>query len=110
MEEVAEQGIRWRSPQLKAQRLGEHGVVADGKTFQIPQALATAEYPEQRNQQQVSGREADAPPYSGIGNCLEVADQIEIGCGGGAFGHREEAIPPSSTHARSPGKKACDGL
>ena len=87
-----------------------NGVVADGKTFQIPQALATAEYPEQRNQQQVSGREADALPHSGIGNCLEVADQIEIGCGGGAFGHREEAIPPSSTHARSSGKKACDGL
>jgi hypothetical protein len=85
-------------------------VVADGETFQIPQALAAAQYPEQRNQQQVLGRESDAQSHSGIRNCLEVADQIEIGCGGRAFGHREEAIPPTSTHARSPGKKACDGF
>ena len=38
------------------------------------------------------------------------ADQIEIGCSKGAFGHREVSIPPTSTHARSLGKKDCDGL
>ena len=27
VEEVAERGIRWRTPELDAQRVGEHGVV-----------------------------------------------------------------------------------
>jgi len=42
--------------------------------------------------------------------CLEVADQVEIGCSRVAFEHWEEAIPPTSTHADSTGKNACDGL
>jgi hypothetical protein len=41
---------------------------------------------------------------------LEVADQVEIGCSRVAFEHGEEAIPPTSTHADSTGKEACDGL
>lgn len=44
-EEVAERGIRWRSPQLKAQRFGLHAVVADGKTLQVSQAQAAAQDP-----------------------------------------------------------------
>lgn len=46
VEEIAERGIRWRPPQLHAQRLGERGVVADSKPLQIPQALAAAQDPE----------------------------------------------------------------
>ena len=53
VEEVAERGIRWRAAQLQAQRFCKHGVVADGKALQIPQALAAAQDPEHRHQQQV---------------------------------------------------------
>ena len=90
--------------------LCKHGVVADGKALQIPQALAAAQDPEHRHQQQVPGRDANAPSHARVRDRLEVADQVEIGCGVRAFGHREEAIPQTSTHARSPGKNACDTL
>jgi hypothetical protein len=39
-----------------------------------------------------------------------LADQVEIGYGGGAFKHKEGAIQPTSTHADNPGKDVCDGL
>ena len=85
-------------------------MVADGKAFQIPQALAGAQDPEHRNQEQVPGRDANAPPHLGIRDRLEVADQIEIRCGRKTFEHREEAIPPTSTHTDSSGKKPWDRL
>ena len=44
------------------------------------------------------------------GDGVELTDQIEIVCGSGAVGHKDEAIPPTSTHADSPGKDACDPL
>jgi len=50
------------------------------------------------------------PPHAGIQNRLEVAGQIENGCGRYALEHREKASPPTSTHARSPGKKGCEEL
>ena len=78
--------------------------------FQIPQALAAAQDAQHGHQQQVPGWDANAPPHADIRNRLEVADQIEIVYGCRACGHREEAIPPSSTHARSPGKRAYDTL
>ena len=56
---------------------------------QIPQALAAAQDPEDRHQQQVPGRDTYAPPHAGIRNRLEIADQIEIGCGRKAFEHKE---------------------
>ena len=34
---------------------------------------------------------------------LELAADHEISCGGCAVGHKEEAIPPPSAHADSPG-------
>lgn len=41
----------------------------------------------------------------------EVADQIEIVCARDALlEHREEAIPPTSTHSDSPGKRPWDRL
>jgi hypothetical protein len=48
--------------------------------------------------------------HAGIRDRLEVADQVEIGCGRNAFEHKEEAIPPTSAHADSPSKATCDGL
>lgn len=39
----AEGGVRWRPPQLHAQRLGEHSVMADGEGLPIPQALSSSE-------------------------------------------------------------------
>ncbi len=85
-------------------------MVADSKAFQIPQALAAAEDSQHRHQQQVPGRDANAPPHARVRDRLEVADQIEIGCARDALEHREEAIPPTSTHADSPGKRPWDRL
>jgi hypothetical protein len=88
----------------------EHAVVADGKTLQIPQTLATAEDPEHRHQQQVHGRDADPTPHPSIRNRFEEADQVEIGCRQCGFGQGEGAIPPTSTHAGCCGQGACDIL
>ena len=51
LKEVAKRGIRWRPPQLDLQRLGEHGVVADGESLQIPQALAATQDSQHGHQQ-----------------------------------------------------------
>ena len=80
------------------------------QTLQVSQALAAAQDSQHRHQKQVTGRNPHPTPHPVIRNWLEVADQIEIGCSRGAFGHREASIPPTSTHARSLGKKDCDGL
>ncbi len=74
LEEVAERGIRWRPPQLLAQRLGGHGVVADGKALQIPQALAGTQDFEHGHQKQIPGRETNPAPDPRIGNRPQVAD------------------------------------
>ena len=86
-EEVAEGGIGGRTLELKAKGLVQHGVVASGKTLQIAQALAFAQDPEHGHQQQVPSRDAHTAPHPGIRDRLEVADQIEIGCGRNALGH-----------------------
>ena len=54
--------------------------------------------------------DAHASAHPGIRYRPEVADQVEIGCSRVAFKHKEGAIPPTSTHADSTGKNACDGL
>jgi hypothetical protein len=110
LEEVAERGIRWWPPQLHVQRLGEHGVVANGKALQIPQALAATQDSEHGHQQQTPGREPNPAPHPRIGDRPQIADQVEIDCSGSAFKHKEGAIPPTSAHADSPGKRACDRL
>ena len=110
LEEVAEGRIRWRPSQLQAQRLGEHGVVADGETLQIPQALAATQDSEHGHQKQVPGRETNPAPHTRIWDRPQVADQVEIGCSGNAVAHKEGAIPPTSTHADRPSKGPCDGL
>ena len=102
--EVAERGIRWRPPQLHAQRLGEHDVVANGKTLKIPQALAASENSEHSHQQQIPGWKPNAAAHPRIGNRPQVADQVEIGCSESAFNHKEGAIPPTSAHADSPAR------
>jgi hypothetical protein len=85
-------------------------VVADGKTLQIPQALTATQDSQQCHQKELPGRNAHASAHPGIRYRLEVADQVEIGCSRVAFEHREEAIPPTSTHADSTGKEAYDRL
>jgi len=39
-----------------------------------------------------------------IGDRPQKADQVEIGCGRNGFGHREEAISPTSPDADRPGQ------
>ena len=95
---------------VQGQAPGERAVVTASKALQIPQALAIAQDPEHRHQQQVPGRGANAPPHLGIRDRLEVADQIEIGCCRGGVGHKEEAIPPSKPHAGSSGQSTRDTL
>lgn len=110
VEEVTKRGIRWRPPQLNAQRLGEHDVVANGKALQIPQALTATQDSEHGHQQQIPGWKPNPAPHPRIGDRPQIADQVEMGCGRRAFEHKEEAIPPTSTHADSPGKRAWDRL
>ena len=43
-------------------------------------------------------------------NRPEKADQVEIGGGKLGFGHGRGAIPPTSTHADSPGQGGCNTL
>jgi hypothetical protein len=96
--------------QIQAQRLGEHGVVGDGKAFQIPQALAAAKDSQDGHQQQVPGRDANAPSNARVRDRLEVANQIEIGCGRDGLGQRVEATPPASNHADSSCKRTWNRL
>ncbi len=79
-------------------------------TLQIPQALATAKDPQHRYQQQIPGRNANPAPHPRIRDRLEKADQVEIGSRKSGFGHGKGAIPPTSTHADSPGQGGCDTL
>jgi hypothetical protein len=79
-------------------------VVADGESLQIPQALAASEDTQHRHQLQVPGEKAHAAPHSRIWDRPQVTDQVEIGCGRGAFENKEEAIPPTPAHADRPGK------
>ncbi len=88
MEEVAERGIRWWPPKLDTQRLGEHAVVADGKTLQIPQALTAAQDSEHRHQQQIPSRKLNPARHLRIWDRPQITDQVEIGCGGSAFKHK----------------------
>ncbi len=78
--------------------------MTDGKTLQIPQALAAAQDSEHRNQQQLPGRKPNPAPHSRIWDRPQITDQIEIGCGRSAFKHGEEAIPQTSAHADSPAR------
>ncbi len=82
----------------------------DGKTLQITQALATAQDPQHRYQQQIPGRNANSAPHPRIRDRPEKSDQVEIGCRISGFGHGQGAIPPTSAHARSRGYGACDTL
>ena len=84
--------------------------MADGKTLQIPQGLTATQDAQNCHQEELPGRNAHASAHPGIRYRLEVADQVEIGCSRVAFKHKEGAIPPTSTHADSPGKEACDRL
>lgn len=51
VEEVAERRLRRRTPELKAQRLGQQAVVTDRKSLQIPQAMAATQDSQHRHQQ-----------------------------------------------------------
>jgi hypothetical protein len=53
-------------------------VVADGKAFQILQALGAAQDPEHRNQQQEPGWDANAPSHASVQDRLKIASQIML--------------------------------
>ena len=72
--EVAKGGVRRRTLELKSQGLGEYGVMAPGEALQIAQALAFAQDPKHRHQQEVPGRDANPAPHPGVRDSLEVAD------------------------------------
>jgi len=85
-------------------------VVTDGKTIQIQQAPAAAEDSQDGRQEQIPGRKPNAAPHPRIWDRPRIADQVEIGCVRGTFKGKEGAIPPTSTHADSTEKRACDRL
>ena len=68
--------------------------MAPGEALQITQALAVAQDPEHRHQQQIPGRDPDALPRAGIRDGLEKADQVENGCGSCGLQHRETMTAP----------------
>lgn len=78
------------------------------KILNIQQALVAAVDSEPHHQQQVPGRDANALPHARVWDRLEVADQIDIGWGRGAFEHRVEGIPPNSAQACSLDKRTYD--
>lgn len=73
VEEVTKRGIRWRQPQLHARRLGEHGVVVNGKALQIPQALAATQDSENGHQQQIPGWKPNPAPHPRIGGSTSIS-------------------------------------
>ena len=84
--------------------------MAPGKTLQVAQALAAAEDAQHSHQQQVPSRKSDPAALPLVRDCPEITDEVEIGCGSVAFGHKEGAIAPTSTHADSTGKRPRDRL
>lgn len=85
-------------------------MVTPAEALQIPQALALAQDPENRHQQQIPGRDAYAPPHAGIRDRLDVANQVEIGYGRNGLGHKKDVTQPTSTHTCRPGKGPCNRL
>ena len=71
-EQIAEGGISGRPPELKPQRLVQRSVMADGKALQIPQALAAAQDPEHRHQEQKPLGEAHPTGHPSLGNRLQI--------------------------------------
>jgi hypothetical protein len=107
--EFAKGGIRGWTPELQVQRLGEGAVVTPGKAPQIPQALAFAQDSEYGDQQQIPGRDANAPPHPGIRDRLEVADQIEIAAAETLWGtERRQSCRPQPMLAAAASKPVPD--
>jgi len=106
VEEVAEGGVRRRTPELDAQRFGEHGVVTVGKALQIPQALAATEDSQHRHQQQIPSRKPNPAQHPRIWDRPQIIDQVEIGWGRSAFrqkrGRFGQPQPMLTAPARSP--------
>ena len=88
-------------------------MVRDGKALPDPAGSGSdSGYPEPPpiNLIDTGHRNAHPAPNPRIWDCPEKADQIEIGCSGDAFEHKDETILPTSTHADSKDKRSCDGL
>jgi hypothetical protein len=65
LKERAKGGVRGWTPEFQAQRLGQHAVVGDGKTFQVSQALAAAQDSQHRHQ--AAGTRPEAAPHAACG-------------------------------------------
>jgi hypothetical protein len=105
-----ESRIRWGPPQFNPQLLAKHRMVTPSETLQISQAFAAAQDAEYGHQKQVPSGNTNSSPHPSIGDRLEEADQIEIGCSRAGFGHRDGASPLSEPNAESSGQRACDTL
>ena len=109
-EQIPECGISGRSPELKPQRLDQRGVMADGKALQIPQALAAAQDPKHRNQEQKPLGEAHPAAHPSLGDRLQKSDQVGRDMGRRGFWQRRNPFPPTEPNGRSPAKLTCDRL
>ncbi len=108
--QIAEGGISGRPPELKPQRLVQRSVMADGKALQIPQALAAAQDPEHRHQEQKPLGEAHPAAHPSLGDRLQKTDQVGRGIGRRGFWQRRDPFPPTKPNGRSPAELTCDGL
>ena len=84
--------------------------MADGKALQIPQALAAAQDPKHRNQEQKPLGEAHPAAHPSLGDRLQKSDQVGRDMGRRGFWQRRNPFPPTEPNGRSPAKLTCDRL
>jgi hypothetical protein len=87
-EEVAARGVRRWTPEFDSQRLGLHGVVADGESPKDPQALAVTQDFQHRSQQRIPARKPNPAPHPSahLGSNSDSRSR-EIGCCRNVFKH-----------------------
>ena len=109
-EQIAEGGISGRPLELKPQRLVQCSVMTEGKALKIPQALAAAQDPEHRHQEQKPLGKAHPASHPPLGDRLQETDQVGRGIDRRGFWQRGDPFPPTKPNRRSPGELTRDGL
>ena len=95
---------------LKPQRLIQCSVMTECKALKIPQALAAAQDPEHRHQEQKPLRKAHPASHPSVRDRLQETDQVGRGIDRRGFWQRGDPLPPTKPNRRSPGELSCDGL
>lgn len=84
--------------------------MTEGKALKIPQALAAAQDPEHRHQEQKPLGKAHPASHPPLGDRLQETDQVGRGIDRRGFWQRGDPFPPTKPNGRSPAELTCDGL